>query len=51
MKKRLFAAMMAMAMTASLLTGCGGGSSNGNQAASQTGGETDAAKKDETKGG
>ena len=50
MKKRLFAAMMAMAMTASLLTGCGGGSSNGNQAASQTGGETDAAKKDETKG-
>ena len=50
MKKRLFAAMMAMAMTASLLTGCGGGSSNGNQAASQTGEETDAAKKDETKG-
>ena len=50
MKKRLFAAMMAMAMTASLLTGCGGGSSNGNQAASQTGGETDAAKKDETTG-
>lgn len=50
MKKRLFAAMMATAMTASLLTGCSGGSSSGNQVASQTGGETEAAKKDEAKG-
>lgn len=50
MKKRVLAAVVAAAMTAGLVTGCGGSSDSGTQAAAtQAAGETEGAKNDETK--